>query len=130
MRSVLGVAVCVAILAAGTGTHWGQGARRSAIGERGSGLGHTVALTFDDLPVHGALPPGMSRSDVVRSIIEALRAHRVPPTYGFVNAKGVEDKPDHVEVLRLWRAAGHPLGNHTFSHSRKGAFCPACSGLA
>ena len=75
-----------------------------------------MALTFDDLPVHGALPPGMSRSDVVRSIIETLRAHRVPPTYGFVNAKALDEKPDHVEVLRLWRAAGHPLGNHTFSH--------------
>lgn len=117
MRSVLGVAVCLAILAAGTETHSGLAPRLgSGQDARRSALGHRVALTFDDLPVHGALPPGMSRSDVVRSIIEALRAHRVPPTYGFVNAKGVENEPDHVEVLRLWRAAGQPLGNHTFSH--------------
>lgn len=102
MRSVLGVAVCLAIMAAGAGPH--------------SAPAHTVALTFDDLPVHGALPAGMSRSDVVRSILATLRAHGVPPTYGFVNAKGVEKEPDHVEVLRLWRAAGHPLGNHTYSH--------------
>jgi peptidoglycan/xylan/chitin deacetylase (PgdA/CDA1 family) len=116
MRSVLGVAVCLAILAAGTGPHSGLGAWRSALGARGSALGHKVALTFDDLPVHGALPPGMRRRDIARSILATLRAHRVPAAYGFVNAKGVENEPDHVEVLRLWRAAGHPLGNHTFSH--------------
>jgi peptidoglycan/xylan/chitin deacetylase (PgdA/CDA1 family) len=75
-----------------------------------------MALTFDDLPVHGSLPPGLSRSDVARSILDALRVHHAPPTYGFVNAKGLAGPPDHAEVLRLWRAAGHPLGNHTFSH--------------
>ena len=75
-----------------------------------------VALTFDDLPVHSSLPPGLSRSDVARSLIEALRAHRAPPTFGFVNAKGLDGSPDHAEVLRLWRAAGHPLGNHAYSH--------------
>jgi (4-O-methyl)-D-glucuronate---lignin esterase len=75
-----------------------------------------VALTFDDLPVHSALPEGMSRSDVARSILDALQARHAPATYGFVNAKGLEGPPDHAEVLRLWRAAGHPLGNHTFSH--------------
>jgi peptidoglycan/xylan/chitin deacetylase (PgdA/CDA1 family) len=75
-----------------------------------------VALTFDDLPVHAALPAGMTRSDVARSILAALQARHAPPTYGFVNAKGLEGGPDPAEVLRLWRAAGHPLANHTFSH--------------
>jgi peptidoglycan/xylan/chitin deacetylase (PgdA/CDA1 family) len=75
-----------------------------------------VALTFDDLPVHAALPSGLGRSDIARSILSALAAHRAPPTYGFVNAKGLEEAPDSAEVLRLWRAAGNPLGNHTLSH--------------
>jgi peptidoglycan/xylan/chitin deacetylase (PgdA/CDA1 family) len=75
-----------------------------------------VALTFDDLPAHATLPPGVSRSDIARSILAALEAHGAPPTYGFVNAKGLDEGPDAVEVLRLWRAAGHPLANHTFSH--------------
>src|SRR4029453_15951429 len=39
-----------------------------------------------------------------------------PPTYGFLNAKALESAPDSSEVLRLWRTAGHPLGNHTYSH--------------
>jgi len=75
-----------------------------------------VALTFDDLPAHAALPPGLSRADVARSVIAALQAHHAPPTYGFVNAKRLDDDPASAEVLRLWRAAGHLLGNHAFSH--------------
>jgi peptidoglycan/xylan/chitin deacetylase (PgdA/CDA1 family) len=76
----------------------------------------TVALTFDDLPVHGALPPGLSRSDVTRRILAALSQRHAPPTYGFVNAKALDGAPETAEVLRLWQAAGHPLGNHTYSH--------------
>lgn len=76
---------------------------------------HRVALTFDDLPVHSALPAGMTRADVAGSVLAALAAHHAPPTYGFVNAKGL-DGPANAEVLRLWRASGHPLASHTFSH--------------
>jgi len=75
-----------------------------------------LALTFDDLPVHGALPPGVTRADVARGILAALSAKKAPPTYGFINAKGLEGAPESSEVLELWRAAGHPLGNHTYSH--------------
>jgi peptidoglycan/xylan/chitin deacetylase (PgdA/CDA1 family) len=76
----------------------------------------TVALTFDDLPVHGPVPPGKTRSDIARSILAALAAHHAPPTYGFVNAKGLEGGPGNAEFLTLWRQAGHPLGNHAYSH--------------
>jgi len=87
-----------------------------------------VALTFDDLPAHAALPPGMTRADVARSILGALQAHSAPPTYGFVNAKGLEDGADNAEVLQLWRAAGHPLANHTFSHMNLHANTPEAFG--
>ncbi len=76
----------------------------------------TVALTFDDLPVHGPLPPGLTRADVARSIVGALQTAGSPPVYGFVNAKGLEEGADAAEVLKIWRAAGYPLGNHAFSH--------------
>lgn len=72
--------------------------------------------TFDDLPAHGALPPGLGRADIARDILRALRAGHTPPVYGFVNARALDGGPDNAEVLRLWRAAGHPLANHTFSH--------------
>lgn len=75
-----------------------------------------VALTFDDLPNHGPLPPGLTRSDVVRALLAILKQHGAPPSYGFVNARGLADGEDQRQTLRLWRAAGHPLGNHAFSH--------------
>jgi len=75
-----------------------------------------LALTFDDLPVHGPLPPGTTRAEVARSIVATLRSAKAPPTYGFINAKGIRDAPETAGFLEIWRAAGHPLGNHTFSH--------------
>jgi peptidoglycan/xylan/chitin deacetylase (PgdA/CDA1 family) len=75
-----------------------------------------VAFTFDDLPVHAALPPGMTRVGIARQMIAALKAARMPPAYGFVNAVGTDNEPDSAPVLNLWRAAGNPLGNHTWSH--------------
>lgn len=75
-----------------------------------------VAITVDDLPAHGALPPGMTRTDVARSILKALKNAHAPKVYGFVNAKKLEQHPEDVEVLKLWRDAGFPLGNHTYAH--------------
>jgi peptidoglycan/xylan/chitin deacetylase (PgdA/CDA1 family) len=75
-----------------------------------------VALTFDDLPAHGALPNGITREDIANSIIKALQEAHSPPVYGFVNAKRLEEDPSTGQVLQLWRDAGFPLGNHTFTH--------------
>ncbi len=75
-----------------------------------------VALTFDDLPTHGPLPEGVTRVDVAKSILETLKKRNAPATYGFINAKKVDDRPEDGEVLRLWRASGHPLGNHAYTH--------------
>lgn len=75
-----------------------------------------VAITIDDLPVHSGLPPNTTRADVARSLLDTLVARREPPTYGFVNAKGAVDDPANHEVLRRWRAAGHPLANHAYTH--------------
>ena len=58
----------------------------------------------------------MTRVDIANRIIGALQAAHAPATYGLVNAKGLEQEPSSAAVLQLWRAAGFPLGNHTFSH--------------
>jgi peptidoglycan/xylan/chitin deacetylase (PgdA/CDA1 family) len=84
--------------------------------ERHEAERHEVALTFDDFPSHGPLPDGLSRVDIINSIIHALQAAHAPRIYGFVNAKTLEKEPGTEEVLKLWRDAGFPLGNHTFSH--------------
>lgn len=77
-----------------------------------------VAITFDDLPAHSLLPPGETRVGVAARVIGALADARTPPVYGFVNGVQLEREPASEPVLRLWLAAGHPLGNHTWSHMR------------
>jgi peptidoglycan/xylan/chitin deacetylase (PgdA/CDA1 family) len=73
-----------------------------------------VALTFDDLPAHGAMPPGRTRSQMTKEIVAALRDAGAT-AFGFLNAKTI-DGADTEDVLRVWREAGLPLGNHAFSH--------------
>jgi peptidoglycan/xylan/chitin deacetylase (PgdA/CDA1 family) len=75
-----------------------------------------VALTFDDLPLNGALPLGSKQSDFARDTVAVLRKHKIPPSYGFINARQLEGNPDGALALRLWIAGGHPLANHTYSH--------------
>ncbi|HEX4005712.1 MAG TPA: polysaccharide deacetylase family protein [Acidobacteriaceae bacterium] len=75
-----------------------------------------VAITFDDLPAHSVLPPGETRIEVANQVIRALHRAHVPPTYGFVNGIRVQEQPDTIGVLGAWRAAGNPLGNHTWTH--------------
>jgi peptidoglycan/xylan/chitin deacetylase (PgdA/CDA1 family) len=77
--------------------------------------GFDIAVTVDDLPVHGALPPGMTRLSIARSHIETFKAHGVGQAFGFVNSVNATDAETNA-VLDAWRAAGHPLANHTASH--------------
>ncbi len=51
-----------------------------------------------------------------RALLSAFEAHGVPEVYGFVNAGKLEDSPELRAALEVWTAAGHPLGNHTYSH--------------
>jgi peptidoglycan-N-acetylglucosamine deacetylase len=75
-----------------------------------------VAVTFDDLPLNGALAPGMTRSGITRDVLEILKKERVPQVYGFINAGRTEGTADGVEALALWVAGGQRVGNHTYSH--------------
>lgn len=80
-----------------------------------------IALTFDDLPAHSVLPPGVSRMDVAGRLLAAFHDAGTPPIYGFINGVQEEREPDSIGVLSLWRAAGHPLGNHTWTHMGLGS---------
>ncbi len=75
-----------------------------------------VAVTVDDLPLHGPLLPGQTRLDLARGMLAVLARHHLPPVVGFVNGVRVEAFPDTRAVLETWRAAGQPLGNHGWSH--------------
>ena len=75
-----------------------------------------IALTFDDLPVHGVMPSGATRVGIAQSVIDSLKAARLPPVYGFVNGVGIERELASAPVIRMWVEAGNLLGNHTWSH--------------
>jgi peptidoglycan/xylan/chitin deacetylase (PgdA/CDA1 family) len=82
----------------------------------GAASAQELAITFDDLPAHSALPPGVTRVEVAQTIVDALKAAHAPPIYGFVNGGRIDQEPDAAPVLETWRAAGFPLGDHTWSH--------------
>jgi len=76
----------------------------------------TVALTFDDLPAAGSLPPGENRAKIAAVLAAELKSNHLEGTYGFVNAVKLENDPDAQQALRIWVAAGMNIGNHTWSH--------------
>ena len=100
-------------------------------GQQPPAIQPSFAITFDDLPVHGPLPPGETRLEIAHSILSTLQANHMPPVYGFVNARRLTpadpthastnthdiapDDPDY-PFLTAWRANGEPLGNHTANH--------------
>lgn len=75
-----------------------------------------VALTFDDLPATGEAPPAVARAQILESILASLKAERMPPTYGFINAHTLEELPAGGALLHTWVSSGNLLGNHTYSH--------------
>lgn len=85
-----------------------------------------MAITVDDLPVHGDLPSNTTRAEIARKMIEAFKAKGVPGVYGFVNAKniGANGDTEKDSVLKIWADSGFPLGNHTFSHIDLNAATP------
>jgi peptidoglycan-N-acetylglucosamine deacetylase len=74
-----------------------------------------IAITVDDLPLHGPIPPGETPLSVGRGVIAAITDARVP-AHGFVNAHWVAEQPATRQMLVEWRAAGLPLGNHGWAH--------------
>jgi peptidoglycan-N-acetylglucosamine deacetylase len=81
----------------------------------GLGVAQKLAITIDDLPQNGPLPPGVTRVDITRDTLAVLKKRQVPPVYGFINAKKLEGSVDGAEALKMW-AAVEPFGNHTYTH--------------
>ncbi|WP_439381760.1 polysaccharide deacetylase family protein [Amycolatopsis lexingtonensis] len=70
-----------------------------------------VALTFDD----GPDPAG------TQAILDTLRAREVPATFFLIG----RDIAAHPELAHAIAAAGHEIGNHSFSHERMIGVTPA-----
>lgn len=74
-----------------------------------------IAITIDDLPVHGAPPKSMTVLQINRQMVEAIQAARIP-TMAFVNGKWIEEDPANIAALEVWRDARIPLANHSWAH--------------
>jgi peptidoglycan/xylan/chitin deacetylase (PgdA/CDA1 family) len=79
-------------------------------------MAEKVAITFDDLPINGSLPAGVTEVDIVKRVLPIFAERKLPPMYGFINARKLESSPAGATALQLWVAAGQRVGNHTYSH--------------
>lgn len=75
-----------------------------------------VAITVDDFPTHGKPPQGTFYEDVVKTFLDALKKHEVKEAVAYINAGKLEKSPELKRVHDLWKAAGHPFGNHSYMH--------------
>lgn len=84
-----------------------------------------LAITIDDLPLHGPIPAGETPLDVATRITAAIKASKLRTAYAFVNGRWTQTNPETLEALKVWRRAGIPLGNHSWSHANVDALDPA-----
>ena len=75
-----------------------------------------LAITIDDLPVHGPIPRGDTPDGVAEQLIAALTMGGAVPATGFINGKQTVDDPATRNVLSRWQKAGLEVGNHGWSH--------------
>lgn len=77
-----------------------------------------VAITIDDLPAVRN-ENAATQTAINKKILYALAKYEIKAT-GFVNEIKLYFDPANtakrIDILRLWVANGHELGNHTYSH--------------
>lgn len=75
-----------------------------------------VAITVDDLPTAGTLPPKTSHLMVANEMLAAFQKHHVTDVYGFINGDKYKPKTESAKILQEWVTDGQLLGNHVYSH--------------
>jgi peptidoglycan/xylan/chitin deacetylase (PgdA/CDA1 family) len=55
-----------------------------AISVPGFAPAQELAITFDDLPLNGTLPAGVTRAELVQRVVKVLKHYHVPQVYGHV----------------------------------------------
>jgi peptidoglycan/xylan/chitin deacetylase (PgdA/CDA1 family) len=91
-------------------------AQSNSAGSDGRAHPIKVAITVDDIPEHGNLPPGVSYEDVSLRLLKVFKENGVDHVYGFTNGTFMQYSPEEIDILKKWLIAGYPLGNHTYSH--------------
>ena len=82
----------------------------------GAAKAPVIAITFDDLPLHGPIPDGETPLSISKRVATTLRNAGLTNVMGMVNGRWTQTQPYTIDALRAWRAAGLPVGNHTWSH--------------
>lgn len=75
-----------------------------------------IALTIDDLPIHGDKMAHYSRLEIAQNFTKAFKKFHLPPIIGFANMKGTLMNSEGQDVIEHWVEEENILGNHTFSH--------------
>lgn len=75
-----------------------------------------LAITIDDLPLHGPIPRGDTPAGVADRLIAGLRSGGGVPAMAFINGKWTVDEPATREVLDKWQRSGLEIGNHGWAH--------------
>jgi len=76
-----------------------------------------IAVTVDDIPEHGDLTPGLTRMDIARIVLKALKDNHITQAYGFLNGYFMRYDAAEIDIAKAWLRAGYPLGNHTYEHA-------------
>jgi peptidoglycan/xylan/chitin deacetylase (PgdA/CDA1 family) len=78
-----------------------------------------VAVTFDDLPLHGPSLETKALRAMTARLLQSTTANHVP-VFADVNEgklySGGKLDSERVAILKMWLDAGALLGNHTYSH--------------
>lgn len=104
--------ICAVILAFAASSP--DASKRRPLGDSLDGT--RVAITIDDIPDHGDLPPMMSRTDIATGLINILKDNRVGQAFAFTNGSFMPENPAELRIFKIWLDAGYPLGNHTHDH--------------
>ncbi|MEO6359944.1 MAG: polysaccharide deacetylase family protein [Sphingomicrobium sp.] len=75
-----------------------------------------IAITIDDLPVHGPMPRGVTALDVNRQMIRAIQEAGTQGVTVFINGHWLEGQPETAAALQAWDEAGIAVGSHSWSH--------------
>src|ERR1700722_3058170 len=75
-----------------------------------------VAVTVDDLPGVGTLPPGVTRVQVENQMLAAFKKHKLQNVYGMVIVGEVVGSHLGQNVINQWLSANNYVANHTYTH--------------
>lgn len=75
----------------------------------------SLAITIDDLPIHGPSPLNATPQATADRMIRIFKQAEIPAV-GFINGQWTEREPGSVTILQSWNRAGLQLANHGWSH--------------